>query len=134
LVTDGDTVWLYDPLLENVTIQKLTKVTQGTALSFLLGMGNLKSEFNVRAQTRQLYTSAKFKIVEMIPKKMMANIELIQMAVDPKSFDLKAIIFADSQQNYRIIEFLQIQPNIKIDETQFYFKVTPEMEVIQAEY
>ena len=34
LVTNGQTMWLYDPLLENVTVQKLEKITEGTALSF----------------------------------------------------------------------------------------------------
>jgi len=41
LVTNGDTLWLFDPLLENVTVQKLAKLTDGTALSFLLGLGDL---------------------------------------------------------------------------------------------
>ena len=41
LVTNGETLWLYDTLLENVTIQKLEKLTDGTALSFLLGLGDL---------------------------------------------------------------------------------------------
>ena len=34
LITNGQTMWLYDPLLENVTVQKLEKITEGTALSF----------------------------------------------------------------------------------------------------
>ena len=37
LITNGITVWLYDAVLENVTIQKLEKLTDGTVLSFLLG-------------------------------------------------------------------------------------------------
>ena len=44
LVTNGDTLWLYDTLLENVTIQKLNKLTDGTALSFLLGLGDLNND------------------------------------------------------------------------------------------
>ena len=51
LVTNGQTMWLYDPLLENVTVQKLEKITEGTALSFLLGLGNLQSDFIHRGIT-----------------------------------------------------------------------------------
>ncbi len=54
LVTNGQTMWLYDPLLENVTVQKLEKITEGTALSFLLGLGNLQADFIHRGISKNL--------------------------------------------------------------------------------
>ncbi len=45
VVTDGQSVWLFDPLLDNVTVQPLEDVTQGTPLAFLLGVGNLQEDF-----------------------------------------------------------------------------------------
>ena len=54
LVTNGQTMWLYDHLLENVTVQKLEKITEGTALSFLLGLGNLKADFIHRGISKNL--------------------------------------------------------------------------------
>ena len=54
LVTNGDTLWLYDTLLENVTIQKLKKITDGTALSFLLGLGDLNNDFKRRKISKPL--------------------------------------------------------------------------------
>ncbi len=54
LVTDGDTLWLYDPLLENVTIQELAAVTDGTALAFLLGAGELTEDFTQRRMQKSL--------------------------------------------------------------------------------
>ena len=45
LVTDGETVWLYDPLLGNVTVQQLSRITEVTALDFLLGVGDLTRDF-----------------------------------------------------------------------------------------
>ena len=53
LVTNGETVWLFDPLLENVTIQKLEKLADGTTLSFLLGLGDLRSDF-IRREISQI--------------------------------------------------------------------------------
>ena len=52
VVTDGRSVWLYDPLLDNVTVQPLEEVTQGTPLAFLLGVGNLARDFACRPLTR----------------------------------------------------------------------------------
>ena len=132
LVTNGQTMWLYDPLLENVTVQKLEKITEGTALSFLLGLGNLKTDFIHRDISKNLLIGQDGLIVELEPKKSTANLAFIQLNVHPETYNLQTIALMDQQDNYRTIQLMNMKYNLEIEEKFFEFTVTNDMEVIEA--
>ena len=132
LVTDGHTIWLYDPLLENVTVQKLEKITEGTALSFLLGLGNLQTDFIHREITKNLLIGKDGLILELKPKKNTANLAFIQLNVNSETYNLQAIALMDQQNNYRTIRLMNIKNNLEIEDNFFEFTVTNEMEVIEV--
>ena len=132
LVTNGETLWLFDPLLENVTIQKLEKLTDGTALSFLLGLGDLQADFNRRVISQVLLTSPDALIVELEPKKAAANLSFIQLAVHPVTYNLQIIALMDQEGNYRTIELESMHYNLVLEDNFFEFKVIQDMEVIEA--
>ena len=132
LVTNGETLWLFDPLLENVTIQKLEKLTDGTALSFLLGLGDLQADFNRRLISQVLLTSPNALIVELEPKKAAANLSFIQLAVHPVTYNLQIIALMDQEGNYRTIELGSMHYNLVLEDNLFEFKVIQDMEVIEA--
>ena len=132
LVTNGQTMWLYDPLLENVTVQKLQKITEGTALSFLLGLGNLHSDFIHREISKYLLSRQDGLIVELEPKKSTANLAFIQLNVHPETYNLQAIALMDQQDNYRTIQLMNMKYNLEIEDNFFEFTVTNDMEVIEA--
>ena len=132
LVTNGETLWLFDPVLENVSIQKLEKLTEGTVLSFLLGLGDLEADFNRRVINQFLLTSPDALIVELEPKKAAANLSFIQLAVHPVTYNLQKIALMDLQNNYRTIELGSMRYNIALGDNLFEFKVTQDMEVIKA--
>ena len=132
LVTNGETLWLFDPLLENVSIQKLEKLNEGTALSFLLGLGDLEADFNRRVISQSLLTSQNALIVELEPKKAAANLSFIQLAVHPETYNLQKIALMDRQNNYRTIELGSMRYNIALGDNLFEFKVSQDMEVIKA--
>ena len=130
LVTNGQTVWLYDQLLENVTVQKLEKITEGTALSFLLGLGDLQVDFTQRDISKNLIIGQEGLILELEPKKSTANLAFIQLNVHPETFNLQAIALIDQQDNYRIIKLMNMKYNLEIEDKFFEFTVTNDMEVI----
>jgi len=132
LVTNGKTLWLFDPLLENVTIQKLEKLTDGTALSFLLGLGDLQADFNRRLISQVLLTSPDALIVELEPKKAAANLSFIQLAVHPVTYNLHIVALMDQVGNYRTIELGSMRYNLILEDNFFEFKVTQDMEVIEV--
>jgi len=132
LVTNGQTIWLYDPLLENVTVQKLEKITEGTALSFLLGLGNLQADFIRREISKNLLVGQDGLIVELKPKNSTANLAFIQLNVHPEKYNLQAIALMDQQDNYRTIRLMNMKYNLEIEDNFFEFTVTNNMEVIEA--
>ena len=132
LVTNGETLWLYDTLLENVTIQKLEKLTDGTALSFLLGLGDLNEDFKRRKISKSLLKNRQGLIVELEPNKKTANLAFIQLEVDPGTYNLRTIVLMDQRGNYRIIAFESMSYNLELEDKFFEFEVSAEMEVIEA--
>ena len=132
LVTNGQTMWLYDPLLENVTVQKLEKITEGTALSFLLGLGNLQADFIHREISKNLLIGKDGLIVELEPKNSTANLAFIQLNVHPETYNLQTIALMDQQDNYRTIQLMNMKYNLEFEDNFFEFTVTNDMEVIEA--
>jgi len=132
LVTNGQKMWLYDPLLENVTVQKLEKITEGTALSFLLGLGNLQADFIQRGISKNLLIGQDGLILELEPKKSTANLAFLQLNVHPETYNLQTIALMDQQDNYRTIQLMNMKYNLEIQDKFFEFTVTNDMEVIEA--
>ena len=132
LVTNGETLWLFDPLLENVTVQKLAKLTDGTALSFLLGLGDLNADFKRRKISKSLLENPDGLIVELVPNKQTANLAFIQLEVHPDTYNLQKIALMDQQGNYRTIALESINYNLVLEDKFFEFEVTPDMEVIEV--
>ena len=132
LVTDGDTLWLYDPLLENVTIQELAAVTDGTALAFLLGAGELTEDFTQRMMQKSLLDPDKsWEVLELVPNREQSAIELLQLGVDSETGALEALLFKDNSGSVRIIEFEALSYNVEFSKDFFSFEIPPDMEVIR---
>ena len=133
LVTDGETVWLYDPLMENVTVQQLSKITEVTALDFLLGVGDLNQDFIPRSLSRELLKSHQGIVVELKPKKKLANLDFIQIAVHQENHHLETLLLMDRLGNYRTIVLKSMEYNLDLEENLFQFKIPKGMEVLKAE-
>jgi len=134
LVINGGKLWLFDPLLENVTVQKIENIADGTALSFLLGIGDLNKDFRQREISQSFLQIQDGLIVELVPKKTNSNLAFIQLQVHPKKYDLKKILMMDKQENYSTIELNSLKYNIELEDKLFEFKITEDMEVIEAGY
>ena len=134
LVTNGNTVWLHDPILENVTIQELDEVAQGTVLSFFLGVGDLSKDFTSRPTTQNLIENKNLLTIELVPKNTLANIAYLQLGVSAKTYDLVQMVIIDQQDNYQVMEFHNLQYNKKMDLSIFEFEVTADMEVITPSF
>ena len=133
MVTDGETLWLYDPLLENVTVQKLSRITEGTVLDFLLGAGDLRQDFRPRTLSRELLHNANGLIIELEPRKKLANLDFIQLEVHPETYDLKTLMMMDRQGNYRTISLNSMNYNLPLEPGTFVFEIPEGMEVLKAD-
>lgn len=129
LVTDGKTMWLHDPILDNVTVQPLADLTQGTPLAFLLGAGNLNADFRCRPFTQPPPKDG-LAYVELVPRKPIPTLAYIQLGADPDTAQIAALRMVDKQGNSRWVRFSQLRIDLPLSASQFTFEVTPEMEVI----
>jgi len=130
LVTDGETVWLYDPLLENVTIESLADVAPGTPLTFLLGAGKLTRDFRCRALTRPPPDDG-LTYLELVPREPIPTLESIQLGVRPSTAALVVLVMIDPQGNARVVRMKDITYGVAGLPETFTFAVSDEMEVIR---
>jgi len=131
IVTNGETLWLFDSLLENVTVQKLEKIADGTALTFLLGLGDLNYDFERRRVSKDFLGFKDNLVVELVPKKDTVNLAFIQLQVRTETYDLIKILLMDHQGNYRTISLDSMKYNLEIEDKFFEFEITEDMEVIE---
>lgn len=129
LVTDGKTVWLFDPLLDNVTVESLQAIARGTPLSFLLGVGNLLEDFTCRPLSRTPPQDG-LTYLELTPRKKIPTLEFIQLGVDGKTAQLSTLIMVDTSGNARLVRLQELKLGVSFRPEAFTFKITPDMEVI----
>ena len=129
VVTDGETVWLFDPLLDNVTVQPLAEVTQGTPLAFLLGVGVLTEDFRCRAHTRPPPEDG-LTYLELVPREKIPTLAFIQIGVRFVSAALQSLLMIDTQDNLRMVRLQNLRHGTNFPADHLAFTVTGDMEVI----
>jgi len=131
LVTDGTTVWLYDPLLESVTEQALQDVTEGTPLKFLLGAGSLTADFACRALTRPPPAGDGLTYLELVPHTAIPALAFLQLGVRAGSARIEAFRMLDTQGGERWVRLSNLKTGLFLPADQFTFKIKPGMDVIK---
>ena len=131
LVTDGKTVWLYDPLLESVTEQPLTEVTEGTPLRFLLGAGSLTEDFTCRSVTKAPGVKDGLTYLELVPRTPIPTLAFLQLGVQATSARIDAFRMVDTQGGERWVRLTNLKPGVSLPDSRFVFEVKPGMDVIK---
>jgi len=131
LVTDGKTVWLYDPLLDSVTEEALTDVTEGTPLRFLLGAGNLTADFTCRAATLKPDSRDGLTYLELVPRTPIPTLAFLQLGVRADDARIEAFRMLDTQGGERWVRLTGFKAGVPLAEERFAFKITPGMDVIK---
>ena len=129
LVTDGSTMWLYDPLLDNVTVQPLRDLTRGTPLSFLLGAGSLTRDFVCRAITSKPPADG-LAYLELRPRSPIPGLAYIQLGVHAVNGRIGALRMVDSQGNIRLVRLKDLRIGATFPPGHFKFIIKDGMDVI----
>lgn len=131
IIIGKEKIWIYDPDLENVTIQYLDQVSRMDALSFFLKNEDLEKHFSVTQPEKSFIENAESIIpLYLKPKKESQHIAELQLALEKNSYKIQQFILVDHQKNYRRIRFNNMVLNVLIDPSKFEFVVTEGMEVI----
>jgi outer membrane lipoprotein carrier protein len=119
-LSDGATLWLYEPEDKQAFKQDLKASQLPAALAFLTGQGKLTAEFDITfAPAKTPYGSAKDYVLTLSPKAPQAQVKTILFVVDPKSFDVRESVITDQQGNVNDMLFSEIRVNAAIPDSTF---------------
>jgi outer membrane lipoprotein carrier protein len=127
VVSDGQTLYSYDPGLNQVVESPLSRALRAPgATEFLLGAGNIKHDFT--ASTPPSAPSDGLEHVRLTPRK---GGEAIEVAVDPNSHDIRAIRITDELGDATEVRFSDIRNNVSLQDSLFSFQPPPGADIVR---
>ena len=128
IVSDGETVYTYDPDLNQVVETPLKQALKSSsATSFLLGIGNIKHDFKAAFANPAKPTG----LVDLILDAKTGGYK-IQVGLDPKSYNLMTLTLTDQLGDVTRIDFSDVHDNVELSDSLFEFKVPPGADVVSA--
>ena len=124
IVADGTRVWLYDPELEQVTVDRLDERVGGTPLVVLMGTAPIDEAFDVVG----LGPEGGVDWVELVPKGEAADFEAVYLGFAGE--DLAAMELRDSFGQATQIRFSDFRANVDPAPGAFEFTVPDGVDVI----
>lgn len=125
IVSDGTTLWAYEPSEDQVFEQSLENTDLPTAVTFLLGSGSLSAEFDARLLEQGAETSADRYVIELRPRTPSSQYARLLLVVRRSDFHVVRTVVIDHSGNTNSIEFAGERLNEPIPAAQFRF-VRPE--------
>lgn len=129
VVSDGSTLYSYDPGLNQVVEAPLKSALRAPgATEFLLGVGNIKRDFTVSEAAAPPHDG--FEHVRLVPRK---GGDTIEVAVDPKSGDIRSIRVIDQLGDITDVHFSDIRNNVSLQDSLFSFRVPAGADIVRPE-
>ncbi len=128
IVSDGETLYSYDPDLNQVVETPLKKALKSSsATSFLLGIGNINRDFKAAFATPAKPTG----LVDLILDAKAGGYK-IEVGLDPKTYNLTTLMLIDQLGDTTRIDFSDIHDNVELPESIFAFKAPAGADVVTA--
>jgi outer membrane lipoprotein carrier protein len=121
VVSDGQTLHVYEKDKKQVYRQNIKKSPYPAALSFLGGNGDLGKEFSFK-----LLDSAKMKfpggqVLLGTPREATPAYQKLLLYVDTQTSQVRRVLLIDAQQNTNRFDFEQVKVNQTVADKHFYF-------------
>jgi len=122
IVSDGKTLWVYTPTLQQVNTGPAPEALSGPAGSFLAGLGKLREHFDVRflnpAQPREADGNW---ALDLTPKQALPTLSRLVLAVDPREFLVRRAVVYDQFDNTVTMRFTKLGVNTNLADKLFTF-------------
>ena len=132
-VGDGTTLWVYDPAAKSVLKSSMSASTLPTSITFLMGTGDLRSEFRAKLLKDHPLASDAIYVLELDPIKDHGHYQKVQLVVSAKSFMVLRTIVFDPTGNVNDIKFRGAKIDASVADSVFKFDVPPGVEVITGD-
>ena len=124
IVSDGETLWLYDPELEQATVRKVKDTLSQTPEMLLAGTQHVTDGFAVTA----LPADGGLTWVRLAPRKDDSDFKEIRLGF--ASGTLKRLEFADKLNQLTRVDLTKLEQNAKLPDSLFKFVAPPGVDVI----
>src|SRR5919197_547804 len=122
IVSDGKTIWIYTPTLNQVNTGPAPEALAGPAGSFLTGLGKLREHFNVRfLNPAQPKDGDGNVVLDLTPKQQLPTLTRLILALDPKTWEVRKAVVYDQFENTVTMTFTKVAVNTGLPDKLFVF-------------
>jgi outer membrane lipoprotein carrier protein len=124
VVADGKNIWIYDEMLEQVTVKSQSQTAVNSPLTLLTDLGQLEEQFEVR----EMGEADGMALLELRPHNAESEFERILLGLRDDSLQL--MVMEDAFGLRTEVQFRQIQKNPELDSGLFTFNPPDSADVI----
>lgn len=126
VVTDGETLWNYQPDLEQLVVEDWDSSQSELAAQLLSGeTAQLKSDYLIEQTSAELANNIEFRLIPRAADSVYSSITIsFQQEV------LDAIHLSNKNGQQTLWQFQQVQRNMPLDASLFQFEAPPGIEVV----
>jgi outer membrane lipoprotein carrier protein len=122
IVSDGSSLWVYTPELNQVNKGSAPKALAGPAGSFLAGLGRVRNEFTVRfLNPANKVDDSGRPVLDLTPKNPTPLLTRLVLTVDPKDSLVRQAMLYDQLQNTVTMTFTKVTINSGLPDSLFTF-------------
>jgi outer membrane lipoprotein carrier protein len=122
IVSDGKTLWVYTPTLNQVNVAPAPEALAGPAGSFLVGLGKLREHFGVRFMNPASPRDRDGNVVlDLTPKQPLPTLARLILSIDPKSWEVRKAVVYDQFENTLTMQFTRMTLNSSLPDSLFTF-------------
>jgi outer membrane lipoprotein carrier protein len=122
IVSDGRSLWIFTPELNQVNKGSAPKALAGPAGSFLAGLGRIRDEFDVRfLNPANKVDAAGRVVVDLTPKRPTPFLTRLILSIDPKDYVVRQAVIYDQFQNTVTMSFTKVTLNPGLQDSLFVF-------------
>ncbi len=131
LISDGHTLWFYQPDEKQVLVSNLSSVLkERTPLAFLAGEGDLRRDFNLLNLKESVSGKDEDYVVELTPKEPLTAFSKLILTVEKRTFTVLQADVLDGLGNVTRTRFINIKTNVGLSDSLFQFTIPPGTEEI----
>lgn len=125
VVSDGSQLWTYEPANRQAFMANLQNSQLPSALSFLMGTGNLAADFTATLRTTTAAGYTNFYMVELTPRTPNPSFARLVLFVEPQNYQVAEAGVIDAQNNRNRFQFLSQSVRLNTNPADARFRFTP---------
>jgi outer membrane lipoprotein carrier protein len=121
MLSDGTTLWVYEPEDEQAFKQELRSSTLPLSVTFLFGQGKLSDEFAITVVPANGLGQPGDTVLKLIPKTATTAYRYLLFVVDSKTGLVRETVIYDQQGGTNHLTFSNVETNKGVDDAKFRF-------------